>query len=416
MRIAIVGAGISGLVAARLLAEDHQVVVFESNDYPGGHTNTVDVPRREGRYAVDTGFIVFNERTYPNFIKLLEKLGVPWQDSTMSFSVKCGRTGVEFSPSTFRSLFAQPGNLLRSSFHRMLADVFRFRRDSEKLLRDNNEEVTLEDYLRRSRYSKGFMDWFIIPMGAAIWSTDPGRFRRFPARYFTGFFKNHGILQLRNQPRWLVVRGGSKQYVAPLTRPFRKDIRLSCPVASIRRNDDHVEVTPQGEPPEKFDHVIIATHSDQALSILADPSEAERRVLGAIPYQPNQAVLHTDHSVLPRRRAAWASWNYYIPPLETDRVVLTYDMNRLQSLEAPVRFCVTLNDPGIVAPQTVVRKILYHHPLYTPEGLEARKNWKAISGVRRTHYCGAYWGYGFHEDGVKSALSVCRFFGKSLES
>jgi predicted NAD/FAD-binding protein len=414
MRIAIIGSGISGLTAAHLLSEEHEVVVFEAADYIGGHTNTVDVNRDGTTYSVNTGFIVFNQATYPNFIKLMQRLGVAWQPSKMSFSVKCEKTGLEFSPSTLNSLFTQRRNLLRPSFYRMLLDVFRFKRDSEELLQSEDYRPTLDDYLTRKGYSRTFIDHFIIPMGEAIWSADPKQFDRFPAHHFAQFFKNHGFLNVRDQPLWLTIRGGSRSYIEPITRPFKNNLRVNCPVTSIRRHPDRVEVSAAGGAPERFDTAIVATHSDQALALLADPSDAERNILGAIRYQENHTVLHTDTSILPTRKAAWASWNYHIPKRDLGRVAVTYDMNILQSIAAPVEFCVSLNLESRLEPSKIIRKMVYHHPVYCPESLAARRRWKELNGVNRTFFAGAYWGYGFHEDGVNSALEVCRHFGKAL--
>jgi predicted NAD/FAD-binding protein len=414
MKIAIIGTGISGMVTAYLLSDSHDITVFEKDDYIGGHTHTIDVEVGEKTFAVDTGFIVFNEVTYPNFLKLLSRLGVPWKPSRMSFSMRCEQTGLEFSPSSLDTLFAQRRNLLRPAFYRMVLDIFRFRRDALKLLEARDDQVPLADYLEREKYSPLFIEKFILPMGAAVWSADPLRFRQFPARHFVEFFHNHGFLKMRNQPQWLVIQGGSKQYVEKLTKPFADRIRLQCPVESIARQDGYVEVRSKGGVAERFDAVVLAVHSDEALALLSDPSEAEQEVLAAIPYQANLTVLHTDPSLLPRHRKCWASWNYHVPAESLGRVALTYDMNILQGLDAPVEFCVTLNDPAKIDPAKVIRKLLYAHPVYTPAGVVAQGRREEITGVRRTYYCGAYWSYGFHEDGVKSALAVCKHFGKGL--
>ena len=414
MRIAVVGAGISGMVAAYLLSEEHEVVVFEANDYLGGHTNTIDVPVDGRTYPVDTGFIVFNEKTYPNFVKLMRRLGVAWQPSNMSFSVQSAQTGLEYSPGSLNSLFAQRRNLFRPSFYRMLLEVFRFRREAQEILAKKDYQTTLGGYLEGKGYSRAFIHHFIIPLGEAIWSADPKQFHDFPAHYFIQFFNNHGFLKVRNQPQWQVIKGGSRTYVEPLTRPYRERGRLGCPVASIRRFSDRVEVKPRQGEAERFDQVIIAAHSDQALAMLADASDAEREILSAIPYQENLATLHTDSSLLPRNKCAWASWNYHIPREDLGRVALTYYMNRLQTLRAPVDFSVTLNRPEVIDRGKIIREITYHHPVYTRRGPSAQKRWEEINGVRRTYFCGAYWSYGFHEDGVNSALAVCRHFGKSL--
>ncbi|MGD9326930.1 MAG: FAD-dependent oxidoreductase [Desulfobacterales bacterium] len=414
MRIAIIGTGISGLTAAYLLSEDHEVVVFEANDYVGGHTNTVDVALNGGNYAVDTGFIVFNEKTYPNFVKLMKHLNVDWQNSVMSFSVQCEKTGLEFSPSNLNSLFIQRRNLVRPSFYRMLWDVTRFKRDSEALLESDDYELTLAAFLTDRSYSQPFVQHFIIPMGEAIWSADPVEFNNFPARYFAQFFKNHGFLNVKDQPQWLTIKGRSRQYLKPITKPYDDQIRVNCPVVSVRRHPEHVEIQPQNEMAERFDQVVIATHSDQALAMLEDPTDSETNILGAIPYQENQAVLHSDESLLPSKKAAWASWNYHIPQEDLGRVAVTYDMNILQSIGAPEELCVSLNLSKAIDAAKIYRKMVYHHPVYNPESLAARSSHREINAVNRTSYAGAYWGYGFHEDGVTSALAVCKHFGKTL--
>ena len=414
MKIAVIGSGISGMTAAYLMSDEHEVVLFEANDYIGGHTNTADVSFNGHRYPVDTGFIVFNAKTYPNFIKLMKRLGVKWQNSVMSFSVQCEKTGLEFSPSTLNALFVQRRNLFRPSFYRMLWDVARFKQEAEILLKSEDYELTLSDYLTQKGYSKGFIQHFIIPMGEAIWSADPIEFNNFPVRYFAEFFKNHGFLNVKDQPQWLTISGGSRQYINPLIRSYRDQIRVNCPVAVVRRQTDGVEVQPVNEPAEKFDNVIIATHSDQALSMLEDPTDSEKNILGVIPYQENIAVLHSDESLLPSKKVAWASWNYHIPKEDLGRVAVTYDMNILQSIGAPHELCVSLNLAKAIDPEKIYKQMTYHHPVYNPASLMARKSHSEISGVDRIHYCGAYWGYGFHEDGVNSALAVCKQFGKSL--
>jgi predicted NAD/FAD-binding protein len=414
MRIAIIGTGISGMTSAHLLSEDHEVVVYEANDYVGGHTNTVDVSLNGQQYAVDTGFIVFNEKTYPNFVKLMKRLGVSWQNSVMSFSVQCEKTGLEFSPSTLNSLFIQRRNLLRPSFYRMLWDIMHFKRDSEALLESDDYKMTLTEFLTGKGYSQAFVQHFIIPMGEAVWSADPVKFNEFPARYFAQFFKNHGFLNVKDQPQWLTVKGRSRQYIKPITQPYADQIRLNCPVASVRRYPDYVEIQPQNEVAGKFDQVVIATHSDQALSLLDDPTDIEKNILGVIPYQENQAVLHCDESLLPSKKAAWASWNYHIPKEDLGRVAVTYDMNILQSIGAPRELCVSLNLAKAIDPARIYREMIYHHPAYDPQSLAARHSHPEINGINRTYYAGAYWGYGFHEDGVTSALEVTKHFGKIL--
>ncbi len=420
MKIALVGTGIAGMVAAYLLHHEHEITVFEANDYIGGHTNTLDVERDGRAYAVDTGFIVYNDWTYPNFIKLLARLGVATQPSAMSFSVRDEASGLEYNGTSLNTLFAQRRNLFRPSFYRMIADILRFNREARALLQTADNQTTLRDYLAANRYSAEFVEHYIIPMGAAIWSADPAQMRHFPARYFVRFFENHGMLSVDRRPQWRVVTGGSRRYVEALTRPFRSRIRLRCPVRSIKRWAGHVEVTAQqvNGPTEshRFDRLIMATHSDQALALLADPSDEERTVLGAIRYQENEAVLHTDRSLLPKRRLAWASWNYHLSDKPTNRVAVTYHMNTLQSLRAPCEFCVTLNRTEAIDPAAIIKRITYHHPVYTRETVAAQRRHEEINGVNRTYYCGAYWSYGFHEDGVNSALAVCKHFGKGLDS
>ncbi len=408
MRVAIVGTGIAGLVAAYRLAPQHELTVFEANDYVGGHTHTIPV-RRFGRdYAVDTGFIVFNERTYPHFIQLLDELAVASQPTTMSFSVRCERSGLEYNGTNLNRLFAQRRNLLRPAFHRMVADILRFYREAPAHVRAQarDESLTLGEYLERGAYSRAFVAWHILPLGAAVWSTEPRRMLEFPARYLIEFFGRHGFLQVRNRPGWRVVRGGSSRYVAPLIRSFRDRIRLRSPVRAIARTPAAVAITSPGGGTERFDAVVIATHSDQALGLLSDPSRAEREVLGAMTYQRNETILHTDARLLPRCRRAWAAWNYCVPPVASDAAAVTYNMNLLQDLESPEPFCVTLNRTADVDPAKVIARMTYHHPLYTYATIAAQRRWAEVNGVNRTYFCGAYWGHGFHEDGVRSALAV----------
>ena len=420
MKIAIVGTGISGMVAAYLLHRDHEITVFEGADYIGGHTNTIDVEMAGRTYAIDTGFIVFNDWTYPSFIALLNRLGVASQPSDMSFSVTCARSGLEYNGTNLNTLFAQRRNLLRPSFYRMILDILRFNRESPELLTQLEPGPSLGSYLDTHRYSSAFIDHYIVPMGAAIWSADHAAILGFPARYLVQFFKNHGMLSVDHRPTWRVVQGGSRRYAEQLVAPFRDRIHLKSPVESISRYPDFVEVRTslagRDDRALRFDHVIIGAHSNQALAMLADPSPSEKDILGAIRYQENEAVLHTDASLLPRRKLAWAAWNYHLLPAQPDRAVVTYHMNRLQGLRAPMEFCVTLNHSEAIDPQKIIRRFTYHHPVYSQAAIAAQKRHGAISGINRTSYCGAYWGFGFHEDGVKSALAVCKPFGKDLSS
>jgi uncharacterized protein len=406
MKIAIVGAGIAGNVAAWHLYREHDITVFEAGAHAGGHSHTHELEQAGRRYAVDTGFIVFNDWTYPNFIRLLGELGVASQPSAMSFSVRDEASGLEYNGTSLNTLFAQRSNLLRPSFLGMLRDILRFNREAPALLEAPGGELPLGEVLARGGYGRAFIERYIVPMGAAIWSTDPASMQRFPARFFVRFLHNHGMLSVNQRPRWRVVRGGSARYVEKLTAPFRDRIRLRTPVESIRRLPGSVIVKARGHGAERFDAVFLACHSDQALGLLADPSPAEREVLGAIPYQENGAVLHTDTRLLPRKRRAWAAWNYHVLREPGERVALTYNMNILQGLDAPQPFLVTLNRSDTIDPAKVIKRITYHHPHFTPAGVAAQARQAELNGPLNTYYCGAWWRHGFHEDGVLSALAA----------
>ena len=409
MRVAIIGAGVSGLVCAHRLHSEHDVVLFEASDRAGGHANTVRVETEAGAYDLDTGFIVFNDRNYPNFERLLDELDVETQASLMSFGVSDG-SDFEYNGASPNGLFASRGQMVRPSFHRMIADLVRFNRDARELLA-SEKDPSLREWLAVGGYSRAFVERLIVPQAAAVWSADPAQMWSFSARFLVEFFDNHGMLGFRERPRWRTITGGSRRYVEALTRPWRDRLRLWTPVTEITRHPDHVTVSSRESEPERFDAVVIATHSDQALALLADPSERERELLGAIPYQSNEAVLHTDRSLLPRRRRAWASWNYHLDAGAAGRCTVTYHMNRLQSLRADREFCITLNRSAAIDPERIIRTIQYAHPVYTPAGVAVQSRYHEISGRNRTHYCGAYWGWGFHEDGVKSALRVVREIG-----
>ena len=406
MRLAIVGTGIAGLAAAHRLHPSHDITVFEAGDHIGGHTHTHDIELGGRNWAIDTGFIVFNDWTYPNFIALMNELGVESQPSSMSFSVRCEKTGLEYNGTTLNTLFAQRRNLFSPSFHRMIRDILRFNREAPGFLETGDDHTRLGDYLSAQGYRQEFREHYIIPMGAAIWSAAPGDMLDFPARYFIRFFHNHGMLSVDERPQWRVIRGGSRSYVEPLTAPFRERIHLNTPVMRIVRDEQGVTVQTATGSEARFDAVVLACHSDQALAMLDEPTQAEREILGAIPYQENETILHTDASVLPRARRAWAAWNYHIPREARDRVAVTYDMNILQGLEAPETFCVSLNYRDRIDPARILKRLTYHHPAYTPAGIAAQARHAEISGVNRTYYAGAYWGFGFHEDGVKSGLRV----------
>jgi predicted NAD/FAD-binding protein len=412
MRIAIVGAGISGLAAAHLLAREHEITVFEADGRPGGHANTVRVDTEHETHHVDTGFIVFNDRNYPNFQRLLASLRVPSQPSDMSFGVSDGRD-FEYNGASPNGLFAKRAHLVTPWFHRMVADLVRFNREARALLRlAGGDGPSLGHWLEELRFSRPFVERLIVPQASAVWSADPGQMWTFPARFLVEFFDNHGMLGFRNRPAWRTVVGGSRSYVEAVVRPWRERLRLGTPVRAIARDADGVTVT--AREPERFDHVVLAVHSDQALRMLTDASDREHEILGAIPYQPNEAVLHTDARLLPRRRRAWASWNYHLLPEPTGLTTVTYHMNRLQSLRAERELCVTLNRSEAIDPRHVLRTFRYAHPVFTAAGARAQGRVHEISGGERTHFCGAYWGHGFHEDGVVSALRVARRFGLAL--
>jgi predicted NAD/FAD-binding protein len=412
MRIAIVGAGISGLTAAHLLHQAHDVTVFEAGELAGGHANTVRVDTEDATHQVDTGFIVFNNRNYPSFEKLLARLNVPAQPSNMSFGVSDGGD-FEYTGSSANGLFAKRSHLITPWFHRMVADLVRFNRDAKVLLATAGEGPSLGHWLDERQYSKPFVDRLIVPQASAVWSADPRQMWSFPARFLVEFFDNHGMLGFAKRPQWRTVVGGSRSYVDAITAPLT--MRLATPVTAITRDADGVTVTPRGGEPERFDEVVIATHSDQALRMLGDDAtDREHELLGAIPYQPNEAVLHTDRRMLPRRRRAWASWNYHLLPESTGLTTVTYHMNRLQALTADREFCVTLNRSDAIDPGKVLRRFSYAHPVFTAAGARAQARHHEISGVNRTHYAGAYWHWGFHEDGVVSGARVAEHFGAKL--
>ena len=409
-RIAVIGSGVSGLVTAHELRRaGEDVHVFEADPRPGGHVNTVRVEGDGGTWDVDTGFIVFNDRNYPNFERLLAELGVESQPSTMSFSVSDGAGDFEFSTRPL-GVFAKGAHIVDPRFHRMLYELVRFFRDARELIGTNGSGPSVETFLGERGYSRYFVERLIVPQAAAVWSADPEQMESFPASFLAEFLDNHGALQLLGRPSWRSIAGGSRRYVDALIRPFEDRLHLSTPVRGIRRDEGGVTID-LADGSERFDEVVIATHSDQALAMLADPSAAEREVLGAIPYQPNEAVLHTDTSLMPRRRAAWASWNYHLVTERTGTTAVTYDMNRLQSLVADRRFLVTLNQGERIDPAREISRFRYSHPVFTRDGIAAQARWGEISGHRRTHYAGAYWRWGFHEDGVWSGLRAAERLG-----
>lgn len=415
MKIAIVGSGISGLTCAYLLNRQHDITVFEASDWIGGHTHTVDVQLDGRDYAIDTGFIVFNDWTYPNFIRLLDQLNVASQPTEMSFSVHDPLTKTEYNGNNLNSLFAQRRNLLAPAFWGMLQDIVRFNRESQEALEQQRlpPSLTLGEYLNANGYRQRFIDHYIVPMGSAIWSMSLADMLDFPLEFFVRFCKNHGLLSVSNRPQWRVISGGSRSYIAPLTAGFAERIRLNCPVRQITRDLKGVTVySAQGQ--EHFDVVVFACHSDQALQLLHSPSGIEREVLGALRYANNEVVLHTDTSLLPDRPLAWASWNYRLGGPTQQPAAVTYNMNILQGIESPATFCVSLNQTAQINPAHILQRFSYAHPQYTLEGLAAQARWQELQGQQRTYFCGAYWGNGFHEDGVNSALRVAAAFGEQL--
>lgn len=413
MRIAIIGSGIAGMTAAHHLhRRGHAITVYEANDYVGGHTATVDVELHGRHYAVDTGFIVFNDWTYPNFIALLEELQVDWQYSSMSFSLRCERTGLEYNGTSLNSLFAQRLNILRPSFLRMIRDILRFNEAAGAWLAKGDTQLSLAAFLEQGRYSSPFIERYIVPMGRAIWSATASALLDFPAHFFIDFFARHGFLNVSNRPVWRIIKGGSREYARKLVAPYQHRIRLATPIVGVRRTDRQVLVRTRAGYVDTHDHVVFACHSDQALGMLERPSAAEQEILGAFPYQENEVVLHTDTRMLPHKRLARAAWNYHLLDRIQDRVALTYDMNVLQNLHSPEKLLVTLNRNQDVDPARVLGSYVYHHPVYTPGAVAAQQRYADINGVNRTFYCGAYWRYGFHEDGVVSALRMLEAFEK----
>jgi hypothetical protein len=411
MKIAIVGAGISGLVCARLLHRRHEIDLFEASEWVGGHANTVSVDVAGRTYDVETGFVVYNERTYPLFSRLLSDLGVATRPTEMSFSVSCERTGLEYNGGSLGGLFAQRRNLLRPSFLGMLRDALRFYREAPALLDAPDAKLSLGDWLAGKGYGEAFVTRHLLPMGAAIWSCEPGRIAEFPAQTFMRFFANHGLLELRHRPQWRVIAGGSARYVERLSAEFRTRIRTREGVRAVQRHPGFVELALASGATARFDHVIFANHSTEALASLRDATRAERAILSALRYEPNDVVLHTDASLLPRLRRARAAWNFHIPFEERAAATVTYDMARLQRIDAPVALLVTLNRTCAIDERRILRRFSYDHPVFDRAALEAQSERGVISGANRTSFCGAYWGYGFHEDGVRSAHAVAAELG-----
>ena len=408
MNIAIIGAGISGLTAAYYLRHKHNITVYEAAPRIGGHTATIDVEHEGRHYAIDTGFIVYNDWTYPNFIELMQELGVETQPTEMSFSVRCDESGLEYGGNNLNTLFAQRRNLLRPSFHRMLRDILRFNREAIADLESGriSATTTLGEYLVANRYGDAFIYQYLLPMGCAIWSASTERMVDFPLLFFIRFFKNHGLLSVNDRPQWHVIKGGSRRYLEPLIREFSGAIRLDAKISTVRRRQAAVELVMANGLTVKYDQVVFACHSDQALGLLGDASRDERDALEAIPYQSNQVVLHTDESLLPRHRAAWSSWNYWLRERQQQRAVLNYNMNILQGLKSDTTFCVTLNATESISPAKIIDSFDYSHPVFSLESVAAARKIQDFNGLNRTWFAGAYLGNGFHEDGVVSGRRV----------
>ena len=415
MRVGVIGGGVSGLVSAYLLHKEHEVELLEASPRIGGHTNTEKVDFPGGPYWINTGFIVFNKENYPNFVKLMQRLDVPFEKTSMSFSVSCKRTGLEYGFETWNAIFAQRRNALSPKFWKMLLEIKRFQKQFDRLLEDPaSRTTTLGEYLLRKGYSRYFIDQFIIPFGAAIWSAAPDDFGEFPLYTFVAFFKNHGFLSESSLLQWYTITGGSAQYLEPITKPFSDRVFTNTKVVGVSRSADGIDVALADGSMRQYDEVVLAVHSDQALRMLTQPTSAERDILGAMPYQPSDVVLHTDTSLLPKHRQTWSSWNYCVPKEQSAGCTVTYSMNILQNLEADTEFLVTLNQGGDIDPGCTIQRYEYAHPVYTLDGVAAQQRHAEISGIDRVHYAGAYWGYGFHEDGVNSALAACRPFSVTL--
>lgn len=418
MKIAIIGSGISGLTAAHILSQKHEVHVFEKDQRIGGHTATIDVSLDGRDYAIDTGFIVFNDWTYPNFIKLLKKLKVASQPTSMGFSVSDQNRGLEYSGTNLSTLFAQKRNWVNPLHWKMLLDIVRFNKEAPRDLEIGriNDGTTLSEYLKDNKYGKRFRDYYLLPMASAIWSTGTQQMAEVPVKFFVQFFKNHGLLSVKNRPQWHVIKGGSRSYLNPLTESFSDRIHCDSTIVSVIRNDNGVAIEFKGGDTQHFDEVIFATHSDQALKLLSDASDHEKSILGDIRYKENEVVLHTDINQLPKRKSTWSSWNYLMTGHEDQQAVLTYDMNILQSIDSDHEFLVTMNHTDNIDPQKILGRFYYSHPVFDGKAIAAQQKWRLINGVNKTWFCGAYWRNGFHEDGVFSALRICNEFGLDIDT
>ena len=410
--IAIIGAGIAGLSAARLLSRRHRVHLFEQERRLGGHTNTVLIEGPKGTVPLDTGFLVHNDRTYPNLVRLFEELGVATRESDMSFAVSCRRSGLEYSSRGVNGFFAQRRNLVSASHLTLLGEIMRFNREAPALLTmPDAERQTLGDFLESRRFGEAFTHRYLLPMASAIWSASLDAIRSFPALTLVRFFDNHGLLSLTSQPSWKTVAGGSHTYIPSIIAQVSGEIHVGTAIQAVRRHEASVTIDFRDRPAMTFDDVVFACHGDQVLPLLADPSDREREVFSRFTTTSNVAWLHTDASVLPDRARARASWNYLLAADSGAPPMLTYDLNRLQGLTTSEQYCVTLNPDGQVDERQVLRRFVYRHPLYTREAVGAQRQWGTVSGVNRTHFCGAYWFYGFHEDGLSSAIRVASALG-----
>lgn len=411
MRIAVVGSGIAGLASAWLLSRDHDVVVYEAADRLGGHTHTHDVEIAGTRLAVDTGFIVCNPDHYPLFFRMLGELGIATRPTTMSFALRNDRSGLEYNATSLDTLFVQRRRLLSPRHWRMVRDILRFYREAPTLLAQEGPGPELGEWLELGGYSDAFRDDHLVPMASALWSSSAGQVLRFPLHTLVGFMANHHMLQVRGRPQWRVIEGGSSAYVRELSRRWRARVRLGDAVRSVLRDGAGATVTSLSGP-ERYDHVVLACHSDQALALLGDgASTSEREILSAISFQSNETVLHTDASLLPRNPRAWAAWNALVPRDAGNACTVSYCMNILQSLDAPVPLVVTLNRTAAIDPARILRRMVYHHPVHTLASAAARQRRAQINGVNRTWFCGAWWGYGFHEDGMRSGVEVAAALG-----
>ncbi len=411
-RIAIIGAGISGMASAYYLSRRHTVWLFEAEPRLGGHTNTIVVDSESGPVPVDTGFIVYNERTYPRLTRLFGELGVETQPSDMSFAVACPENGFEYSSRGIRGFFNRGANLLRPLSYELLREIVRFNRLAPRYLNQSeNLHTTLGDFLDECHFQGAFLDYYLLPMASAVWSASTSAIRSFPAHTLIRFFSNHGMLGINTHPQWRTVRGGSHNYVAPLTAPCRDRIVLDSRLTGVARSANGVTLQFADRPSMEFDDVVFACNCDRVLPLIENPTDAERDVLKCFTTSRNETCLHTDTRLLPRAAAARASWNYNLHLNNGHAASVTYHMNRLQSLDVAEDYCVTLNDTGSIDPRKVIRRMTYFHPLLTRDAIRAQARWSEISGRNRTHFAGAYWFYGFHEDGLNSALRVASALG-----